>query len=107
MKEGYDVKGFAANSDAEAALVTGKVDAWVIDDLTAAEMVKTYNEENGEGSLVILSEAMTTEPYAFALTLGSDDLAAEINKIINEMVSDGSIAAIFEKYDAPYTAPHN
>ena len=75
--------------------------------LTAAEMVKAYNAENGEGSLVILSEAMTTEPYAFALTLGSDDLAAEINKIINEMVSDGSIAAIFEKYDAPYTAPHN
>ncbi len=107
MGEGYNVMGFAANNDAEAALVTGKVDAWVIDDLTAAEMVKAYNAENGEGSLVILSEAMTTEPYAFALTLGSDDLAAEINKIINEMVSDGSIAAIFEKYDAPYTAPHN
>ena len=35
MGEGYDVMGFAANSDAEAALVTGKVDAWVIDDLTA------------------------------------------------------------------------
>ncbi len=107
MGEGYDVKGFAANSDAESALVTGKVDAWVIDDLTAAEMVKAYNAENGEGSLVILDEAMTTEPYAFALTLGSDELAAEINKIINEMVSDGTIAAIFEKYDAPYTAPHN
>lgn len=107
MGEGYDVKGFAANNDAESALVTGKVDAWVIDDLTAAEMVKAYNAENGEGALVILDEAMTTEPYAFALQLGSEALAAEINTIINGLVSDGTIAAIFEKYEAPYTAPHN
>ena len=107
MGEGYSVSAFAANNDAQSALVTGKVDAWVIDDLTAAEMVKAYNAENGEGALVILSEAMTTEPYAFALQLGSDDLAAEINKIVNEMVSNGTIAAIFEKYEAPYTAPHN
>jgi len=107
MGQGYDVKGFAANNDAESALVTGKVDAWVIDDLTAAEMVKAYNAENGEGALVILSEAMTTEPYAFALQLGSDGLAAEMNKIINDMISSGEIKAIFDKYEAPYTAPHN
>ncbi len=107
MGEGYTVSAFAANNDAQAALIGGKVDAWVIDDLTAAEMVKAYNAEKGEEALVILSEAMTTEPYAFALQLGSDELAAEMNKIINEMISNGSIAAIFEKYEAPYTAPHN
>ena len=107
MSEGYSVSAYAANNDAQAALVGGKVDAWVIDDLTAAEMVKAYNAENGEGSLVILSEAMTTEPYAFALQLGSDKLAAEINKIVNQMIADGTIASIFEKYEAPYTAPQN
>ena len=83
------------------------MDAWVIDDLTAADMVKAYNAEHGEGTLVILPEAMTTEPYAFALQLGSDNLAAEMNAIINDMISSGEIAAIFAKYDAPYTAPHN
>ena len=107
MAEGYDVKAFQANSDAQAALVTGKVDAWVIDDLTAAEMVKAYNAENGEGSLVILSEAMTTEPYAFAFAFGSEELVAEINKIVNGLVADGTIASIFEKYNAPYTSPAN
>jgi hypothetical protein len=35
MGNGYDVSPFAANADAELALVNGKVDAWVIDDLTA------------------------------------------------------------------------
>lgn len=102
--EGYTVNSYAANNDAELALTTGKVDAWVIDDLTAAEMVEAYNAEHSD-KLVILSDAMTTEPYAFALALGSDELAGEINSIIGELVADGTVAQIFEKYDAPYTAP--
>ena len=105
MANGYTVKAFAANSDAEMALTTGKVDAWVIDDLTAAEMVAVYNEENPDAPLVILDEAMTTEPYAFAFQKGSDDLVAKIDEIINGLVADGTVAALFEQYNAPYTAP--
>ena len=105
MKNGYTVKAFAANADAEAALTVGKVDAWVIDDLTAAEMVAAYNKDHPDAPLVILDEAMTTEPYAFAFAQGSDDLVAKINEILNKLLADGTIAAIFEKYDAPYTAP--
>lgn len=104
-QNGYDILAYQSNSDAELALTTGKVDAWVIDDLTAAEMVAAYNED-AETPLVILDEAMTTEPYAFAFTKnGSEDLVEEINKIIASLVADGTVAAIFEKYDAPYTAP--
>ena len=104
MENGYTVSSFTANADAQAALIAGKVDAWVIDDLTAAEMVKLYNEENGD-TLVVLDEAMTTEPYAFAFAFGSEDLVAKINEIITGMVADGTVAEIFAKYEAPYTAP--
>lgn len=104
MEMGYDVSSFTANSDAEAALTQGKVDAWVIDDLTAAEMVAEYNK-TAETKLVVLSDAMTTEPYAFAFSLGSEDLVNEINSILNELVSDGTVEKIFEKYGAPYTSP--
>lgn len=105
MKAGYTVNAYTANADAQEALISGKVDAWVIDDLTAAEMVKLYNAENGE-TLVVLSEAMTTEPYAFAFMLGSEDLVNPINEIINKLVADGTVADIFAKYEAPYTAPN-
>ncbi len=105
MKNGYTVKAFAANADAEAALTVGKVDAWVIDDLTAAEMVAAYNKDHPDAPLVILDEAMTTEPYAFAFAFGSEDLVEKINEILNKLLSDGTVASIFEKYDAPYTAP--
>ncbi len=105
MDNGYTISAFTANSDAQTALTTAKVDAWVIDDLTAAEMVAAYNAGNPAKKLVILDEAMTTEPYAFAFAKGSDDLVAEINKIVNELVADGTIKGIFDKYQAPYTAP--
>ena len=104
MANGYTVNSFEANSDAQTALTSGKVDAWVIDDLTAADMVAVYNEEN-PGALVILPDAMTTEPYAFAFSQGSDDLVAEINAIVAELVADGTVAEIFANNNAPYTAP--
>lgn len=103
MGEGYTVSAFAANNDAQMAMVQGKVDAWVIDDLTAAAMVEAYNASHDD-KLVILSEAMTTEPYAFAFSKGSEELVDEVNKIINEMIDDGTIESIFVKFNAPYTS---
>ena len=106
MENGYTVSAFQTNPDAELALVNGSVDAWVIDDLTAAAMVKEYNEGKADDEkLVILSEAMTTEPYAFAFAFGSEDLVEEINTILKTMLDDGTVAALFSKYEAPYTAP--
>lgn len=104
LAQGYNVSSFTGNGDAQLALVQGKVDAWVIDDLTAAEMVADYNSKN-EDKLVVLAEPMTTEPYGFAFAKGSQTLVDEINTIVDGLLADGTIAEIFAKYDAPYTAP--
>ena len=104
MDNGYTVSAYAANNDAQSALLQGKADAWVIDDLTAADMVKVYNAQGGD-QLVILGEAMTTEPYAFAMAFGSEDTIEAINGILKTMEDSGAIAAIFDKYEAPFTAP--
>jgi polar amino acid transport system substrate-binding protein len=97
--EGIDVQAFAANADAKAALTTGKVDAWVVDNLTAIQMV-----EEGDG-LVILEEKMTEEPYAFAFAFGSEDLVAAINEALNELVADGTVESIFASYGETYMKP--
>ncbi|MBQ9009383.1 MAG: amino acid ABC transporter substrate-binding protein [Clostridia bacterium] len=104
LENGYTVESYTNNVDAQLAVQNGNVDAWVIDDLTAAEMVASNNEKGGK-KLVILSEAMTTEPYAFAFAKESGDLVEAINGYVNELVADGTVAAIFEKYAAPYTSP--
>ena len=97
--EGIDVQAFAANADAKAALTTGKVDAWVVDNLTAIQMV-----EEGDG-LVILDEKMTEEPYAFAFAMGSEDLVAAINDALAELIADGTVEGIFESYGEAYMKP--
>ena len=97
--EGLDVQAFAANADAKAALTTGKVDAWVVDNLTAMQMV-----EEGDG-LKILSENMTEEPYAFAFAFGSEDLVEEINKILGKLIEDGTVQKIFEDFGETYVKP--
>ena len=96
---GYNVQAFNANADAKAALTTGKVDAWVVDNLTAIQMV-----EESDG-LVILDEKMTSEPYAFAFAFGSEDLVAEINTILNKLIEDGTIEEIFANYNETYFKP--
>ncbi len=97
--EGYDVEAFQANADAKAALTTGRVDAWVVDNLTAIQMV-----EEGDG-LKILDENMTEEPYAFAFAKGSEDLVAEISTILNKLISEGTIEKIFKDFGETYVKP--
>ena len=103
-ENGYKVSSFQANNDAQSAVVQGKVDAWVIDDLTAADMVKAYNAEN-DVKLVVLDEPMTTEPYALAMAFGSEDTVKKVNEILSGLLADGTVASIFEKYEAPFTSP--
>ena len=96
---GLEVSAFAANADAKAALTTGKVDAWVVDNLTAMQMV-----EEGDG-LVILEEKMTDEPYAFAFAFGSEDLVAAIDEVLVKLINDGTVESIFANYGETYFKP--
>jgi polar amino acid transport system substrate-binding protein len=98
-EENIKVQAFNANADAKAALTTGKVKAWIVDDLTAAEMCK------GDDSVKILSDSMTTEPYAFAFNFADEALVEQFNTVLSELIADGTVAALFEQFDAPYTAP--
>ena len=98
MSEGYEVLAFTANNDAASALTTGKADAWVVDNEVAVALA-------AEQGLVVLDEAMTSEPYAFAFPKGSDTLVAEFNKIITEMINDGTMQSIFDSYGVLYVSP--
>lgn len=100
MNNGYEVLAFTANNDALAALTSGKVDAWVVDN----EVGVTLAKENG---LTVLNEPMTTEPYAFAFPKGSDSLIEAFNQSLSAMLADGTVEEIFKSYDALYVAPQD
>ena len=98
-ENGYEVDSYESNPEAKLALTTDKVDAWVVDDLTAAEMCKD------DPTVKILSEHMTTEPYAFAFNFEDEALVDEINAVLATLIADGTVAELFAKYNAPYTQP--
>lgn len=100
MENGYEVLAFQANNDAVSALTSGKVDAWVVDNEVAIALSAEQN-----GATIVLDEAMTQEPYAFAFLKDSTELVEAINKIQNELIADGTIEAIFESYGVPYVGP--
>ena len=98
MDNGYEVLSFTANNDAAAALTTGKVDAWVVDNEVAVALA-------AQQGLTVLDEAITSEPYAFAFAKGSDELVSSFNASLKKLMDDGSIQEIFDKYGVLYVAP--
>ena len=85
------VERFKTGTDAVLALTTGKVDCVVIDN----EPAKNYVAAN-EG-LAILATEYITEEYAIALAKGSE-LTAAINTALEELIADGTVQAIIDKY---------
>ena len=83
---------YNTGNDAVQALVTGKVDAVVIDN----EPAKSYVAAN-EG-LTILETAYKTEDYAICVAKENTALLENINAALAELTADGSIDAIIAKY---------
>jgi len=99
LDNNYNVQSFKTGAEAVSAMTSGKVDAVVIDNAVAKALSEKQN-----GATKVLDEALTEEAYAIALKLGNDKLTEEINKAIEDLKADGTLASIFKKYDLPYDA---
>ena len=85
------VQRFKNGADAVLALTSGKVDCVVIDN----EPAKNFVAAN-EG-LKILETEYIVEEYAIAVAKDSE-LTEQINGALKELIEDGTVAAIIEKY---------
>ncbi len=75
-----------------ASLVTGKLDAVVLDSAPSEEHVARNK------GLVILPESLVSEEYAMAISKARPELLAMFNKTMAEMKADGTTAAIWARY---------
>ncbi|MBQ4595265.1 MAG: ABC transporter substrate-binding protein/permease [Akkermansia sp.] len=90
---------FANGALAVAALVAGKVDAVVLDNLPAEKHVAR------NAALRILPTPLTEEEYAIAVNKNRPELLAMLNKTLEEMEQDGTLARIARMHaDSPSTA---
>ncbi len=77
---------------AVASLVTGKIDAVVLDSSPAAEHVARNT------GICILPGALASEEYAMAISKNRPELLAMFNKTMAEMKEDGTMARIWARY---------
>ncbi len=86
------VERFNKGADAVMALTSGKVDCVVIDN----EPAKVFVQNNP--GLKILDTEYAVEDYAIAIAKDKPELYEKINSALGELIADGTVAKIIEKY---------
>lgn len=87
------VQKYKLVAEALLDLSAGRVDAVVTDNVVGAYYMKT-----DATNYVMLDELMEAGPVGIAIPLDSPKLKAEIDKILAEMVTDGTMAQLSEKW---------
>ena len=86
------VERYNKGADAVMALNSGKVDCVVIDN----EPAKIFVQNNP--GLKILDTEYAIEDYAIAVSKDKPELLESINKALGELIADGTVKNIIEKY---------
>ena len=88
-----EVKNYPQDTDARAALASGRVDAWVTDRFVALNSLKA-----NPGLGLKMGDFLFIERIASAVAKGNTGLAGEINKALAAIQADGSYATISKKW---------
>ena len=86
------VSGYDNGATAVQALVNGQVDAVIIDEAPAKEYVAAND------GLTILPGNWVEEQYCAAVNEGNTELLNAINTALNELMDDGTVQEILDKY---------
>jgi polar amino acid transport system substrate-binding protein len=93
-----EVRGFPEGPDATSALITGQVEAVIIDQPVAVDAVEK------QGGVEIAQEIPTHELYGYAMSKDNPDLVEAVNQALQALKDDGTIADLYQQY-FPGTEP--
>lgn len=88
-------KAVAAQTDALLAVAGAQADACVID----ITMAKASTAEGTSYADLGYAVELTTEEYGIGFRLDDEKLLNDVNKAIDELVEDGTLASLAEKYE--------
>ena len=88
------VKGYENGALAVQALLNGQIDAVIIDNGPA----KSYVAANEGKGLTILDGEWVVEDYCLAVDEGNTALLDVLNTALEEMIADGTVQTIVDKY---------
>jgi polar amino acid transport system substrate-binding protein len=88
-----EIKNFPQDTDARAALASGRVDAWVTDRFVAKQALDA-NPNSG----MKIGDFLFVERIAPAVAKGNTSLASELSKALAAIQADGTYANISKKW---------
>ena len=89
-----EVKSFAKTTDAVEALKNSQVDCVILDNQPAQALVAA----NADAGLSILDTEYAVEDYAAAVSKDNAGLTEAINGALKELIADGTVQTILDKY---------
>lgn len=89
--DGAEVVPFSSTTGALVALKSGKIDGMILDESVSSK----YIEKNPE---LVLVGVMEGEPKAAAFNKDDKELMENFSKVLEEMITDGTVAELREKY---------
>jgi polar amino acid transport system substrate-binding protein len=90
--EASDIRGFPEGPNAVSALVTGQVEAVLLDLATAVDATK------GEEGVEVVEEIPTDVFFGFAVAPDNDGLREDMNEALATLKDDGTIDELYQKY---------
>jgi His/Glu/Gln/Arg/opine family amino acid ABC transporter permease subunit len=91
---------FSKPADAVLDLVNLRLDAVVVDDLTATQLINAVATD----SIIKIPEDLTSEKYAMVVEKGNKELLSVINEVIREIKKSGELDRIVDSYVNPKSA---
>ena len=89
-----EVRGFPEGTNAITSLLTGQVDAALIDQAVAADAIEK------QGGMEIVEEIPGEDLFGFAVAPENDALREGMNEALATIKEDGTMAELYEKYFA-------
>lgn len=87
-----EAKTLPKDTDALAALLASRADAWVTDKFVAKNAVGKNSDRLQRGDMVF------TEKLSFILAKGQPELQSALSKAVDELRTDGTLAALGKKW---------
>jgi polar amino acid transport system substrate-binding protein len=94
-----EVRGFPQGPDAISALITGQVDAVIIEQPVAADAVEK------QGGVEIVEDLETGELFGWAVAPDNDGLREAMDEALATLKEDGTMDELYEKYFATTPPP--
>lgn len=86
------LKSFRSGIDAALSLKSGAIDAVVLDEQPARQIVKSMSE------LEIVNDTFATEEYAVAVKKGNGELLDDVNRTISSLKADGTYQTMLDSF---------